>query len=181
MAAPRPSDPSPDKGPFEPTPTQAAASGRPQWRDIWVLILLAVLAAGTAVLQSRQSPEAAPLAQHDVSIRTIIEQQIKAFARDDGEAAFAFASPELRAQFIVAPHFMAMVRENYRPVYRARKIDFEGPARAIQDMPEMRMQNVHLVDDRGAGHKARYTMQKQPDGSWRIAGCLLLQSTLIDI
>lgn len=155
--------------------------GAVQWRDIWVLLLLAALAAGTALLQSRQDPHAMPLAQHDVEIRRIISTQIDAFRRDDGATAFAFASPDIQAQFIVAPHFMAMVRQNYRPVYRAAKVDFDGPARAIQDNPEMRLQGVHLVDDRGGGHKARYVMQKQPDGSWRIAGCHLLQSSLVDI
>ena len=149
----------------------------PVWRDVWVLVLLAALAAGTALLQNRHTPMAA----HDVDIRGVIRGQIDAFHRDDGPAAFAFASPDLRAQFSVAPHFMAMIKDHYRPVYRAQKIEFDGMARAIQQDPEMRMQYVHLIDDRGTGHRARYTMQKQPDGSWKIAGCHLLQSALIDI
>ena len=151
------------------------------WRDIWVLGLLALLAAGTALLQSRQVALASQLARHDTDIRQIIASQIEAFRRDDGPAAFAFASPDLRAQFIVAPHFMAMIRAHYRPVYKAQKITFDGPAKAIQQSPEMRVQKVFLTDDRGTGHNARYTMQKQPDGSWKIAGCLLLQSGLVDI
>ena len=147
------------------------------WRDVWVLVLLAMLAAGTALLQSRQSPMAA----HDDAIRGVISDQIDAFRRDDGDAAFAHASPDLQVQFSVAPHFMAMIRAHYRPVYRAQTVDFDGPTKAIQQNPEMRIQYVHLVDDRGAGHRARYTMQKQPDGSWKIAGCYLLQSGLVDI
>jgi ketosteroid isomerase-like protein len=149
----------------------------PAWRDVWVLLLLAVLAAGTAILQNRHTP----IATHDIDIRQVIQGQIEAFRRDDGSVAFAFASPDLRAQFSVAPHFMAMIKTHYRAVYRAQKIHFDGPARAIQQDPELRMQNVHLIDDRGIGHRARYTMQKQPDGSWKIAGCHLLQSALIDI
>ena len=149
----------------------------PAWRDIWVLVLLAVLAAGTALLQSRQ----VPMAAHDAAIRSVIADQIAAFQRNDDDAAFAHASPDLQLQFSVAPHFMAMIKAHYRPVYRAQKVDFDGAARAIQQQPEMRIQYVHLVDDRGTGHRARYTMQKQPDGSWRIAGCHLLQSGLIDI
>src|SRR6185369_2536882 len=58
------------------------------------------------------------------AIRAVIEQQLAAFQRDDGEAAFAFASPGIRAQFQTAETFMSMVRSGYPPVYRPREVQF---------------------------------------------------------
>jgi len=151
--------------------------GRISFADIAVLALLAALAIAAALLQNRHQP----MALHDRDIRTAIEAQIEAFKREDDVTAFGFASPDLRAQFVAPNRFMAMVRAHYRPVYKARTLSFTGPARAVSDTPHIRLQDVYLVDDRGTSHKARYMMQKQPDGSWKIAGCQLLASNQMDI
>ncbi|MCH1568474.1 MAG: DUF4864 domain-containing protein [Parvibaculales bacterium] len=151
--------------------------GRISIADIAVLALLAALAIGTALLQNRHQP----LALHDQNIRAIIEAQIDAFRVQDDVTAFGFASPDLRAQFIAPNRFMDMVRAHYRPVYMAQRVAFTGTARAISQTPLIRLQDVYLVDDRGVSHKARYMMQKQPDGSWKIAGCQLLASNQMDI
>jgi len=147
------------------------------WRDIWVLVLLAILAGGTALLQNRHRP----LSLDDLAIRETIEKQVRAFSVEDGSIAFGFAAPDLQAQFETPDYFMAMIRAHYRPIYFAQKLEFSAPARPLRDDAEMRLQSVFLVDDRGASHKARYLMQKQPDGSWKIAGCHLLASELVDI
>lgn len=151
--------------------------GRISFADIAVLALLAALAIAAALLQNRHQP----MALHDRDIRTAIEAQIEAFKREDDVTAFGFASPDLRAQFVAPNRFMAMVRAHYRPVYKARTLSFTGPARAVSDTAHIRLQDVYLVDDRGTSHKARYMMQKQPDGSWKIAGCQLLASNQMDI
>jgi hypothetical protein len=151
--------------------------GRIGLADMGVLALLIALAAGTAFLQNRHHP----LALYDQNIRATIEAQIAAFRAQDDIAAFGFASPDLRAQFVAPNRFMAMVRAHYRPVFTAQQFSFTGRARAISQTPQIRLQDVYLVDDRGTSHKARYMMQKQPDGSWKIAGCQLLASNQIDI
>ena len=151
--------------------------GRISMVDIAVLGLLAALAVGTALLQNRHQP----MALHDRDIRQTINAQISAFHTADNDLAFSFASPELKAQFGDAEIFVAMVRAHYRPVYTASRVSFTGKARAISDRPETRLQLVHLVDDRGTGHRARYMMQKQPDGSWKIAGCQLMPTEQLDI
>ena len=149
----------------------------PEWRDIWVLVLLAILAGGTALLQNRHKP----LSVDDIAIRQIIREQASAFAAQDGPTAFGFAAPELQAQFETPGYFMAMIEAHYRPIYFAQKMNFSTPARPLARDADMRMQSVFLVDDKGTSHQARYLMQKQPDGSWKIAGCHLLPSDLIDI
>ncbi len=148
-----------------------------QWRDIWVLVLLAILAGGTALMQNRHKP----LSVDDIAIREVILQQVRAFSVEDGPMAFSFAAPDLQTQFETPDYFMEMIKAHYRPVYFAQKVDFSSPARPLREDENMRLQSVFLVDDRGASHKARYLMQKQPDRSWKIAGCHLLASDLVDI
>ena len=152
-----------------------------QWRasDFAVIGLLALLAAGTALLQNTDRP--APLAQYDMQIRHVITQQIKAFRDERHAAAFGLAAPELQDQFGTPDAFIDMVRLHYRPVYRAQNHDFLGAAKAVAAHREMRIQRVFITDDRGTAHQARYIMQKQPDGSWKIAGCQLLGSPQLEI
>lgn len=99
----------------------------------------------------------------------IIEGQISAFARDDGRAAFAFASPDIQQQFGTADRFMEMVRAAFQPVYRPRSYSFEEPIQ-IEGTPA---QPVRIIDRDGRGVIALYRMQRQDDGSWRIAGVTL--------
>ena len=44
------------------------------------------------------------------AVRLVIEKQLAAFADDDAEQAFAFASPKIQDMFITARNFMDMVR-----------------------------------------------------------------------
>jgi hypothetical protein len=126
-------------------------------------------------------PRAQQLAQYDADIRRVISHQIAAFRAESHATAFGLAAPELQDQFGTPEEFVAMVQEFYRPVYRAQNFDFTGPAKALAAHPEMRIQRVFITDDRGTGHQARYIMQKQPDGSWKIAGCQLLGSPQLEI
>ena len=120
-----------------------------------------VLAASAALAQVAASERAA--------IEAVIRAQMAAFASDDGEAAFAHASADIRALFETADAFMDMVRRGYRPVYRPRQVDFletvEGPLGLAQ--------KVFVVGPDGAAYLAIYPMERQPDGSWKIDGCYL--------
>lgn len=147
-------------------------------RDIIILGVLACLATGVALIRQTASP---PLAAHDTAIREVISQQIEAFGRGDDDAAFAFAAPDIQAQFAGPEVFSAMVKAHYRPVYTAHKLSFPDPARAVQDTPETRIQRVDITDRRGRNTQARYIMQKQPDGSWKIAGCHLVETAQLEI
>jgi hypothetical protein len=101
--------------------------------------------------------------------RAVIEHQIDAFRRDDGAAAFAFASPELHAIFKSPEHFMAMVRNSYAPVYRPRNYSFSGIAETLEGLTD----TLTLEDAQGQAWTAIYTLEKQPDGSWKITSCHL--------
>jgi hypothetical protein len=127
--------------------------------------LLLLLAQGPA---GAESPAAIGPADRR-AILSVIGEQLEAFRRDDGAAAFAFASPGIRAQFRDPETFMAMVRSGYRPVYRPREVEF----RDLVELAGRLTQRVLLVGPDGVAVVAHYFMQRQPDGSWRIDGCIL--------
>ena len=112
---------------------------------------------------------AVPPSDH-AAIEGVISEQIEDFQRDDGAAAFAFASPDLQTTFGTPERFMGMVRSGYQPVYRPRSFTFgdlvEADGRIVQE--------VAVIGPDGVPRMALYTMEQQPDGSWRIAGCQLV-------
>jgi hypothetical protein len=130
------------------------------------LLLALWLASGAAFAQDAAPPGAA----EGAAIRAVIAQQLAAFGRDDGAAAFAFASPGIQARFGTPERFMAMVRSGYAPVYRPRETEFRGLAAG----PEGPVQQVLFVGPDGRPVLALYTMEREADGSWRIAGCRLV-------
>jgi hypothetical protein len=122
---------------------------------------------------SKQGPAAsAPLEltpTDEADIAAIIRQQMAAFQADDAELAFSLASPDIQAQFQTADEFMGMVQSMYAPVYRPQSVDF-GPIEFIRGRP---VQAVTVLGPSGTWVTAYYQMEKQPDETWRIAGCML--------
>ena len=111
------------------------------------------------------------------SIRSVITRQIEAFQHDDAAGAWHFASPGIQTQFQTADTFMDMVRRGYPPVYHPRSVDFA----ALGDVDGAIVQNVELIGPDGLAYTAKYTMEKQPDGTWLISGCQLLQSRRLGV
>jgi hypothetical protein len=103
------------------------------------------------------------------AIRSVIEAQLAAFQADDGETAFGFASPTIQEMFGDPANFLAMVKTGYLPVYRPREVRFEQLL-SYQGEP---VQLVLLVGPDLEVVTAYYAMQQQPDGTWRINGCVL--------
>jgi hypothetical protein len=69
---------------------------------------------------------------------------------------------------------MRMVRSGYQALVDARYVEFlEG---AVIDGSTI--QPLRLVMADGAVLVALYTMERQPDGAWRIAGCVIAPSTV---
>ena len=66
---------------------------------------------------------------------------------------------------------MSMVRQGYQPVYRQKSFTFGE----ITDNDGRLIQHVTIVDANGKLWTALYTMQKQPDGTWKISGCALVE------
>ncbi len=102
----------------------------------------------------------------------VIRSQAEAFARDDAAAAYSYAAPALHGMFPQADIFMSMVQRSYAPVYRHRSFEF-GESQA--EGGEI-AQRVHIIDADGQAWEALYTLERQPDGSLKIIGCVLLKA-----
>jgi hypothetical protein len=128
---------------------------------IWLAVLAPALAAAdTLGAGDRQA------------IRGIIQSQLGAFQRDDGHEAFSYASPGIRRKFQTPEIFMAMVRGGYAPLYRPRAVEFLETR--VKDGQTVQM--MRFVGPDGVAVIAMYTMERQPDGSWRISGVVLLRT-----
>ncbi len=104
-------------------------------------------------------------------IKTVIESQLNAFAVDNGAEALTFAAPIVRQIFQTPEQFMAMVKKGYQPVYRNSKRSFGELFQDGLGRPAMR---VVLTGADGKRYEALYAMEKQQDGRWKIAGCVIL-------
>ena len=104
--------------------------------------------------------------------QTVIRAQEQAFGRDDATAAYSHAARAIKQIFPQADIFMMMVQQAYPPVYRHKSFEF-GEARAAGGQIAQR---VHIVDANGEAWEALYTLERQPDGSYKITGCSLLKA-----
>jgi hypothetical protein len=112
--------------------------------------------------------------QEWTAIRKVIDDQREALKAGDGAKAMTYAAPGIREQFGTPDNFMRMVREGYGALLTARRTQFlEGAV--IEDAVVQPLRLV-LADDTVL--VALYQMQKQPNGEWRIAGCLIAPSTV---
>ena len=135
-------------------------------------ILIVALIVTFATVHARADNVPGVTAADRAEIERVISMQIEAFRRHDGDTAFSFASPAIREMFGDTPHFMAMVRRGYQPVYRPRSFAFDG----LVQMDGRIVQRVEVIGPDGTGALALYTMERELDGSWKIAGCELTES-----
>jgi hypothetical protein len=105
------------------------------------------------------------------AVRAVIERQLDAFRRDDAAEAFSYATPGIRDMFGSPDNFLLMVRAQYQAVYRPRSVEF----RDFYVMHGEARQVVALVGPDGQPVHAVYHVQRQPDGAWRINGCVLVE------
>ncbi|GJD95177.1 DUF4864 domain-containing protein [Methylobacterium iners] len=105
--------------------------------------------------------------------RATIERQIEAFRKDDAATAYAQAAPAIQGMFGSPETFIAMVKKGYAAVYRARSFSVER----IEDVGEDGLAlGVRLQDENGVDWVALYSLERQPDGAWRISGCQLVKA-----
>ncbi len=103
----------------------------------------------------------------DTAIREVISQQLNAINNDDGQAAFAIASPNIQTMFGSPATFMSMVERGYPQIYRSRSHRFLN----IDDSSGTLQQRV-LVEGETGSVIVRYEMI-EIDGRWRINGCII--------
>ena len=131
-----------------------------------LVCMLVFVAGGSAWAQAGDKPTEADWN----SIREVIQAQIDAFRQDKDELAFSYAAPGIREQFKTAENFMRMVKTGYPAVYRPTSVAFVDAA--VED--GVPVQAVQFTDGAGAVWIGIYTMQRQPDKSWKVNGCELV-------
>ncbi len=130
----------------------------------WVLLCCMTLLSAAPAL-------AAPLSEQDtLAAQQVVKAQLDAFAADDAERAFSYATDAIRAQFGTAAQFVRMVRGAYPVVYRPRAVIFLKPEITDDEL----VQPVHMTDPSGTTWLAVYQLLRQTDKSWRIGGCVLV-------
>lgn len=117
---------------------------------------------------------ARPLAaDKDADIRETILLQIEAFANNDQEQAWAYASEGIKRRFGSSEVFLDMVRQAYPAVHSATSIEFTErvPHGAFE------IQVVRLQGPDGKRWDAYYRMVLS-EGIWKIAGVRLQPAEL---
>lgn len=104
----------------------------------------------------------------DDAIQNTILSQIEAFANDDKDAAWAYASEGIKRHSGSVDTFYNMVKLAYGPVYQATSLEFR------ERIPHagFEIQIVRLVGPEGKHWRAAYRMVKSDD-QWRIGGVVL--------
>jgi hypothetical protein len=116
-------------------------------------------------------------AADEEAIHAVVQSQLDAFAEDDAVSAFELATPATRVQFGNPDNFLLMVKQHYSPIYRNRLALFSGP----EVIEGTTIQIVRLTDRDSRVWLAIYKMLRDDDGSWKIDGCQLLETTSISI
>lgn len=135
------------------------------WCALWFGLLLLPAAAGAAMLAETDAR----------AVRQVVQAQLDAFAADDAERAFSYASASIQTQFGDAATFMAMVRNGYPMVVRPATVSFfQAQADGTADgAPSAVRQEVQMRDREGRLWMATYLLERQAGKGWRISGCVV--------
>ncbi len=132
--------------------------------------LLAVSLGFVALSGGARADSLPPTPEID-KIRDVINAQIEAFKRDDAVLAFSFTAPGIKEIMGTPEQFLELVRAQYLPVYRSKKVEFRAPVE-LANQPGI-LQPALVTGPDGLPVFAVYTVERQTDGAWLISGCLL--------
>jgi hypothetical protein len=105
-------------------------------------------------------------------VQAVVMAQLKAFSDEDADGAFAAATPEVRKSVGDPSRFLALVRGNYPMVYHPAGFAFLAP----QVDKDQVLQAVALRDADDKTWIALFTLERQPDNSWRIGACIVAEN-----
>ena len=130
-------------------------------------------AVALAAFQLMLVAHAAPFtAADEKTVRTVVEAQLAAFAKDDAVKAFSYAAPNVRKAVGTADAFLTMVRREYAVVYRPASVAFLKAEGKEDDV----VQRVQMLDASGSSYLAVYSLQRQKGNVWRITGCAVVEN-----
>lgn len=114
-------------------------------------------------------------AQED-DIQTIISGQLTAFQADDMDAAFSFASKQIKSIFQNSATFGRMVKNGYPMVYRPKSFEFQK----LHEVEGHYFQQVQIEDQDGVFYVIQYAMINS-DLGWKIDGVQLFKTNITAI
>jgi hypothetical protein len=109
------------------------------------------------------------------AIHRVVQSQLDAFAEDDAVKAFDLSTSSTQNLLGTPGNFLQLIKEQYPAVYRNRRAFFS----ATEIFDEQALQVVQLTDPDNYVWVAIYKMQREVDGSWKIQGCKLLETTSV--
>jgi hypothetical protein len=139
----------------------------PLFARILVPIAMALAAATPLNVQAGGLSEA-----EAKQVQTVIVTQLAAFAQDDADSAFATATPAVREAIGNPGRFLALVRGAYPMVYSPSSVTFHKPEETEGSVLQM----VEITDSSSKSWLALFALEKQPDASWRISGCVVAEN-----
>lgn len=134
-------------------------------------LLLSISLALLPALSAAGGMDSRVTADDVAEIHAVINRQIDAFRRDDARGAFALASPAAQESFRTPERFLDAMRMAYRAMYRPARVLFLDMMVMSGDV----VQPVQITDRAGGVWVTYFSMQRQPDGSWRTDGCHLVR------
>lgn len=135
-----------------------------------IFLATAILLAAFLVLSPGADAQVSAPTRGDVdAAQAVIAAQMDAFKRNDGQAAYAFATPGIKNVFATPDVFMEMVRTQYEPVYRPAYVEFREAVATSEEL----IQKVFIIGENNRAVLAIYSLEQGDDGAWRIAGCML--------
>ena len=105
-------------------------------------------------------------------VQAVVVAQLKAFSEGDADAAFATATPEVRKSVGDPGRFLNLVQGNYPMVHHPAGYALLAP----QFEQGQVLQAVALRDEDDKTWLALFTLERQPDDSWRISACIVAEN-----
>ena len=136
-----------------------------------------ILLAGLALPLSSASAAGEVSREDRLAIRAVVQSQLEALAQDNAEAAFALATADSRNRLGNSDIFLQIIKQRFTPIYRHQLAIFSIPEIIAGRM----VQVVRLTDKESAVWLAVYQMQKESDGTWKIAGCRLIETATVSV
>ncbi|HYH71192.1 MAG TPA: DUF4864 domain-containing protein [Methyloceanibacter sp.] len=104
-----------------------------------------------------------------LAIKDAVRDQLRALATLKAGDAFAQLAPSTQKYFGEPDTFLLQIAENVAPILSTKKFAFIGVGRDETSV----FQEVLITDEAGLKWQANFQVQRQPDGSWRVSGCVV--------
>lgn len=140
----------------------------PLFMRIFTLVGMA-LAAASLQMKARADVLSGAEAQQ---VQAVVMAQLKAFSEEDADAAFATATPEVRQSVRDPRRFLALVQGNFPMVVHPAGFAFLAPHVEKNQV----LQAVALRDADDKTWLALFTLERQPDNTWRIGACIVAEN-----